>query len=354
MQQETRSRHLPSGVPAAPITTADAWIGSELQNADAWIYRLTPADISELVAALSHARTHKGGRGAWNVGDFPLPTLGPRIHGWLTELDRGRGFILIKGFPVERHSEADCEAIYWGIGLHLGRAVSQNTEGDVIGHIRDTGADPAQYGVRLYKTRAEQDFHTDGADIIGLFCLRTAKSGGVSRIVSSPSIFNRMLAERPDLVPVLFDPFPFDTQGQHKPGAKPWFDLPLCRFTDGRLRTFFIPWYIRESQQHAACPRLTQAQQEAVAFIERTANDPNLTLDMNFEPGDMQFLKNAAVLHKRTAYEDWPEAERKRHLLRLWLVAEDFSAGDPALRAGVARNAVTAASQAQGTQGRRK
>ena len=72
-----------------------------------------------------------------------------------------------------------------------------------------------------------------------------------------------------------------------------------------------------------------------MAFIETTANDPRFYLDMDFEPGDMQFLKNASVLHKRTEYEDWDEPERKRHLLRLWLVQPEFSAGDAELRRGI-------------------
>jgi hypothetical protein len=183
--------------------------------------------------------------------------------------------------------------------------------------------------------RAEQDFHTDGAEIIGLFCIAKAKRGGISRIASSPAIFNRMLRERPDLVPVLFESLPFDTQNQQKAGRNPWFDLPLCRYEEGRLRTFFIPWYIRESQMHEGAPRLTKVQQEAIAFIERAANDPAHYLDMDFEPGDMQFLKNASILHKRTQYEDWEESARKRHLLRLWLVEPTFSGGESLLRRGI-------------------
>lgn len=327
------------------LDTPDAWLGPRIQFDESWIYRLSPEDIAELRAALLKARAHEPDFHRWSREDFPLPTLAIRMGGWLAELDRGRGFLLIKGFPVSEHTKEDCAAIYWGIGLHMGRAISQNTDGDLIGHIRDTGADPKQYGVRLYKTRAEQDFHTDGADIIGLFCLRPAKSGGVSRIVSSVAIYNEMLTRRPDLVPVLFEPFPFDTQGQHKPGAKPWFEISICHFTDGRLRMFFIPWYIRESQQHEETPRLTPAQKEAITFIEETANDPRFYLDMNFEPGDMQFLKNASVLHKRTEYEDWPEPDLKRHLLRLWLVEPNFSAGEESLRAGIMRNADTAAAQ---------
>lgn len=328
-----------------PIATPDAWLGPQMSVSTDWIYRLTPDDISELLSALAHARHRNADMYRWTRDDFPLSKLGPRIKAWLSELDRGRGFILVKGFPVAEHAQEDCASVYWGIGLHLGRAVSQNTDGDLLGHIRDTGADPKEYGIRLYKTRAEQDFHTDGTDIIGLFCLKGAKSGGISRIVSSPSIFNRMLQKRPDLVPVLFENFPFDTQGQHKPGGKPWFDLPISRFTDNRLRTFFIPWYIRESQQHPQAPRLTSTQEEVIRFIEQTANDPSLYLDMQFEPGDMQFLKNAAILHKRTEYEDWPEPEKKRHLLRLWIAEPSFTAGDAALRSGIAQRAETAISR---------
>ncbi|MBL8770878.1 MAG: TauD/TfdA family dioxygenase [Phenylobacterium sp.] len=330
------SETMPSrpAMPAARLTSPDVWSGRDLAGLADWRYAFTPADIDELIAAVRRAADRPWR--AWRREDVPLPTLGPRIAEWVRELDAGRGFVLLRGFPVGDHPEDVCAGAYWALGLHMGRAISQNTDGDLLGRIEDTGADPKAYGVRLYKTRAEQDFHTDAADMIGLFCLQAAKSGGVSRIVSSPAIFNRILAERPDLVPVLFEPFPFDTQGQHKPGEKAWFEIPLCRWDGRRLRTFFVPWYIRESQQHAACPRLSRAQVEAIEFIERAANDPDAYLDMNFRPGDMQFLKNAAVLHKRTEYEDWPEPERKRRLLRLWLVDPNFSAGDERLRRGVA------------------
>lgn len=319
-------------IPTRELATPDVWLGPAIAAREDWRYAFTAAEIDELLAAERAAPEDMYG---WTTADFPLPTLAPRIAGWMADLDRGRGFVLLRGFPVERCGEAVSMRVYWGLGLHMGRAVSQNTDGDLVGHIRDTGADPTAYGVRLYRTRAEQDFHTDGADIIGLFCLKTARRGGVSRIVSSAAIFNRMVRERPDLVPVLFEPFPFDTQGQHRPGDRPWFDMPLARLSHGRLNLFFIPWYIRESQQHAAAPRLTRAQEEAIAFIEQAANDPAYWLDMDFRPGDIQLLKNASILHKRTAYEDWDEPARKRHLLRLWLAQERFTAGDSALRQGV-------------------
>jgi hypothetical protein len=139
----------------------------------------------------------------------------------------------------------------------------------------------------------------------------------------------------PELVPALFEAFPFDTQGQHRPGTPGWFARPICRLIDGRLNLFFIPWYIRESQQHEDAPRLSADQEAVLSFIETAANDPDHSLDMDFQPGDIQLLKNASILHKRTAYEDWDDPARNRHLLRLWLVQEDFTAGDARLREGV-------------------
>lgn len=319
----------------SPLTTADAWLGRDMARRGDWRRDLTAAEVRELLSAREFARARDANRTAWSQADFPLPGLARDVGGWLQELDQGRGFLLLRGLPVAEIGPEAAADIYWGLGLYMGRAISQNTDGDLLGHVRDTGADPNAYGVRLYRTRAEQDFHTDGADIIGLLCLQGAKSGGTSRIASSAAIFNRLLAERPDLVPALLSIFPFDTQGQHRPGTPAWFARPICRLVDGRLNLFFIPWYIRESQQHADAPRLSQDQEAVLSFIESTANDPDHFLDMDFQPGDIQLLKNASILHKRTAYEDWDAPERKRHLLRLWLVQEAFSAGDEGLREGV-------------------
>ena len=305
-----------------PIESPAAWRGSALRDGDAWIARLSPAEQDELVALAARLRATGKPRGELTRDDADLRGLAGVVRGWRGELSHGRGFVLVRGLPLDRLSREDATLVYWALGLHLGQPVPQNLAAELLTDIRDTGADPNDPSTRLYRTRAEQDFHTDGADIIGLFCLTPARSGGISRIARSPAIYNRLLAERPDLAPVLFEPFPFDRQGQQKPGEAPWFETPLCRMVDGRLRTFFIPWYIRESQQHAAAPRLSPAQAEVVAFIETAANDPVAWLDMNFRPGDIQFLSNGSVLHKRTEYEDWDDPARKRHLLRLWLAAD--------------------------------
>jgi hypothetical protein len=231
-------------------------------------------------------------------------------------------------------SDEEAALAYWALGLHLGTPVPQNFLGETLVDIRDTGADPSAPSTRLYKTRAEQDFHTDGADIIGLLCLRTSKRGGESRIVSSVTVFNEILRRRPDLAPVLFRDFHwhyFEPQME----APVHFSRPICAERGGGLNTFFIPWYIRRAQDLPDVPPLTAEQRATVELLESTANDPALYLDMEFRPGDVQLLKNSVILHKRTAYEDWDEPARKRHLLRLWLAAPHFDDGDEQLRRGI-------------------
>jgi len=231
-------------------------------------------------------------------------------------------------------SDEEAALAYWAIGLHLGTPAPQNFLGETLVDIRDTGADPNDPSTRLYKTRAEQDFHTDGADVIGLLCLRGAKRGGESRIVSSISVVNAIAEKRPELVPVLFRDFYWHYFEPEMPSPV-HFTRPICREQGSRLNTFFIPWYIRRAQELPDVPRMSEEQRAALEAIEATANDPALYLDMEFRPGDIQLLKNSVILHKRTEYQDWDEPDRKRHLLRLWLAAPDFDDGDEQLRRGI-------------------
>ena len=187
----------------------------------------------------------------------------------------------------------------------------------------------------LYRTRSKLDFHTDGADIIGLLCLKRAKSGGLSRIASSVSVFNEVRRLRPDLVPLLFQGFYWDREADAGPGEPPYFNFPICRYENGRLGTLYIGWYIRNAQRFKEVPRLTASQSELLDLIDTIANEQKFYLDMDFEPGDMQFLKNAVILHARTEYEDWAEPAKKRHLLRLWLTNFSFKDGDVQVREGI-------------------
>lgn len=318
-----------------PIDGPAAWTGAELASRTDWIHVLTPAEIADIERVVATVRARGTARDQLTRDDCAFDALAPAIAAWRETLAHGRGFLLVRGLPVERLSFDEAVTAYWALGLHVGKPVPQNFSGEVLTHVKDTGADPTDPSTRLYKTRAEQDFHTDGADVIGLLCLRGAKRGGESRIVSSISVVNAIARQRPELVPVLFRDFYWHYFEPEMP-APVHFTRPICRAQGSRLNTFFIPWYIRRAQELPDVPRMTEEQTAILAALESTANDPALYLDMEFRPGDIQLLKNSVILHKRTAYQDWDEPDRKRHLLRLWLAAPDFDDGDEQLRGGIA------------------
>jgi hypothetical protein len=320
--------------PSTPLRSPAAWRGCDLQRQTTWLSSLSENERSELSRALDQLEQERGQLPSLPL--LPLPALEATLARWRGELRRGLGFVLARGLPIEGRSPEVVARLYWLLGRALGEPVSQNSAGELLCDIRDTGADAdADPDVRLYKTRAEQDFHTDGADIIGLLCLKTARSGGSSRIVSSVTVFNELAARRPDLAPLLFDPWVFRLHERLPPGWPQTFEMPICRRQGEHLSTFFLGWYLRRAQELPDAVRWTKAQTEVIALFEQIASEPALYLDMDFQPGDVQWLKNSVILHKRTAYDDWPEPGRKRHLLRLWLSASDFDDGDKRLRQGM-------------------
>ena len=322
-----------------PLNGPIAWVGPDMAASDAWLHQLTDAEIAELDAALEVAKASGLPMEQLSRAQFPLPTMAPMLAGWLDELETGRGFVTARGVPVERYTEADAAIVYWGMGLYLGTAVSQNAAGDVLGHVRDTGDDPNDPSVRLYRTRARQSFHVDGADIIGLLCLRISESGGESLIVSSVSIYNEIGRRRPDLVPLLFENYCWDNHQQQEEGGPAFFEVPICAFRDDQLHFAYAGWYIRGAQGLPGVPPLTPEQHELLDLIDEIAEDPAFHLSVDCRPGDIQLLRNSTILHSREAYLDHPEPERKRHLLRLWLRATDFTENEQALLGAVPEKA---------------
>ena len=269
--------------------------------------------------------------------DFPFSVLSERIECWNNEIADGLGFVLVHGFPIGELSPEEVRFAYVGLGEHLGRRVGQNRSGDLLTDIRDDRAPQTGEIRRLYRTRERQDFHSDGADIIGLLCLHSAKSGGESKIVSSRAVYDEMMRLRPDLVGELRATLHWDRQDDHNPGEQPWFTLPPVFDLHGEPRIFYIGWYIRNAQRHDGVPPLTDAQEEAMRLLESIANDPAFHVTMTFEPGDIQLLNNGRILHAREAYEDHEDPDKRRHLLRLWLAAHNFASVEDGLRGGMGK-----------------
>jgi len=308
--------------PRPLIEGKSAWLGADMRrHPEEWIYTLSPVELAEIAAATASVRARGLDIAEITRADFPLPTLGPALDRLRDEILNGSGFALLRGIPVEGRPIADSAAAYWGVGTYLGNARSQNARGHLLGHVQDLGVATTDPNVRTYQTTERQHFHTDSCDIVGLLCLKTAKSGGLSSIVSSMAIYNAMATRRPDLVRRLFEPFPTDRRGEVPAGKKPYFELPVFNDHAGYLSVIYSGTYIRSGQRFPDARRLTPEDYAALEMFDDLANDAELRLDMEFRPGDMQFVHNHTCLHDRTAFVDWPEPERKRHLLRLWLAA---------------------------------
>ena len=297
-----------------PLEIPAAWKGRELANRDDWRETLTAEDVAELDAAIAAARQTGKPLGELTKDDFPLPTLSKKIDRWRREVSSGRGFQVLRGVPVGRWPQRDSELFFWCFGQHFGIPGAQNPQHDLLGHVRDTGESPDE--VRHYRTNVNINFHCDAADVVGLLCLQKAKSGGESRIVSSVAVYNEILRRRPDYIDRLYEPFMMDTKGE---GGVQYLPIRPCSFDSGALRTFYHTDYFRSAVGFAGEPLLSAEDRAVLDLYNEIADSPDMVLDMALEPGDVQLLSNHTVLHARAGYEDYPEPERKRHLLRLWI-----------------------------------
>lgn len=286
------------------------WRGVD-QEMRSWVVPLDHDENAELIRVAEPLL----GRSLDGLGraDFPIPRTASKLAEVARTLERGSGFVMLRGLPAATLPDALLEIIYWGIGTHLGVGVSQSATGDRLGHVYDRGNQDKE---RYYTRGGALEFHMDPVDVVGLLCLRTALSGGASRIASAGEIHNIILAERPDLLDILYQGFHNSRRGHGE--AKPSHRVPVFARGKHGMECYFLPVTIRQATEEG-CP-LSASEEEAIAFVEQVANRPGVFLDMDFCVGDIQFLSNRTILHSRTDYVDAPEPERKRHLLRLWLM----------------------------------
>ncbi|MGI9326607.1 MAG: TauD/TfdA family dioxygenase [Pseudomonadales bacterium] len=307
-------------VPSRPLNSPAAWLGDDIRSAiqdpdNEIVYRLTTADLKEIEQALQATQTAETSPQALSKDEFPLPGMQSRFRRWQSELRSGRGFVLIKGVPVDSWSTAKAERFFWCFGQHLGIPGLQNPHGDLLGHVIDTGDASTDPLVRLYRTSANINYHCDGADVVGLLCLHNSTHGGVSRIASSVTVFNELLAQAPKLANRLCSPIRMDRRNEERPGEKPYSVLQPACYDGKELRTFYHSDYFRSVTRYVGA--LPDDEQALLDAYEAIAERPEVRFEMAFEPGDIQLLSNHTVVHARTAYND--NAEVKRHLLRLWL-----------------------------------
>jgi hypothetical protein len=299
-----------------------AWYGRDLIDDPSWIVPLTSAHLAEIATAVEQIRRRGLPFSALTREDFPLPTLGPALRAWQKQVTDGRGFYVLRGLNTRDYSDEEVGTIFWAIGLHLGHAVTQNPRGDLLGHVYDHGRKYGQIDVRGYETNAHLPFHTDSGDVVGLLCLRQSKSGGLSSVVSAVTIHNEILKRHPEYLAPLYRGFHYIrreaalTDSPITPHR-----LPVFGARDGLVSVRLVRNQINAAAAKSGVP-LETIEKAALDLFDELAYDPAIHLDMDLLQGDIQFCSNYTILHSRTGFEDYPEPERRRHMVRLWLTMD--------------------------------
>lgn len=308
--------------PPLPAADPRAWTAASLDDCAAWYYPLSElclASLEEIVQDLrrrprptAQVDIPEPHRAAWAEGLQPVRDA----------LEAGRGFAVVDGIERERYTKDEMTAVYWVTGRALGRPMEQNVEGTVLYDVRDTGQSVSR-GARFSVTNAESTFHTDNAfgdvlDYVALLCLSNARSGGLSQLVSGYSVLSELRDKHPAALDVLTQPFHVDRRGGVREGESPTVPVPVIAWADRGLLLRYFRYWIEVGHEKRGEP-LTPAQVEALDLLDEIAGRPDLRAEFLLRPGQMLFANNRWTLHNRTAFEDYPEPERRRHLVRLWL-----------------------------------
>lgn len=307
------------------ITDARAWRDDTIDDRQAWYYPLSPRCLAALDETIRRLRQQPRPATALRAAQEPCAACAEELQSVRTALGSGRGFAIIQGPRRDRYSPEEMTVCYWLIGELLGRPIEQNVQGTLLYDVRDTGQD-VRYGARFSVTNAESSFHTDNsfgsgvADYVGLLCIQSAKSGGLSQVVSGYSVHNELLARHPGALEVLYQPWHIDRRGGVRPGEGPTVQHPVLSWNGRGLMYRYLRFWIESGHDKIGQP-LSAAQRGALDALDEVANDPSLRVEFALKPGDLFFINNRWILHNRTAFEDHAEPEQRRHLVRLWLRA---------------------------------
>jgi hypothetical protein len=295
------------------------WVAPEMACDPSWIEVFTPEELSALDQSLRRFKATGKPVAEMERADFPVGPVRDRLDRLVIELRSGRGFVVLRGLPATDYSDEDVGLLFYAIGLHLGRPLKQNPRGDLLGHVFDQGQPFGKMDVRGSQTNAFLPFHSDSSEIVGLLCLRPAKSGGSSSVSSVVSVYHDLARSNPELIAPLAEGYRYirreiamgDTPVTRHP-------VPVFGVTDDVVSCRLVPTQIEAAARKLGEP-IEGLKRTALDALNALTADDRYRLDMDLHQGDIQFVNNYVVLHSRSAYEDYAEPERKRHMLRLWL-----------------------------------
>lgn len=302
-----------------PVTDPSAWDRATMEADTSWIVPLQPQHIAAIDRALAGVKARGLAMAEVTAQDFPLPEWQGLLAEMRAQIATGRGLVLLRGLPVDRYTDDEARLVFWGVGAHLGDGVTQNAAAELMADVVDRGL-AFRGDNRAYQVNAELSMHCDNSDIVALMCLRQAKAGGETMLSSTMAVYNRILAQHPEYLPLLYSGFVYDRKGEEGPGEPPVSQkLPVYHAAaDGTLSCRYARSYIRRAEERTGT-RLSPLEREALDFLDATAQDPALMLEFHLQPGDMEFASNYLVFHARRAFQDHAEPGRGRHMLRLWL-----------------------------------
>jgi hypothetical protein len=299
------------------------WTGDSLGGKQALCFDLETAHLRALADALAHVRKKGLETEQIKTAHVNLTPIVNDLRKLNEDLKRGRGLLVVRGFPVEQYSPSDLETLFWCFGIQFGEPVSQSVLGDRLGHVIDvTDTDPH---ARAYRNNRELTLHTDLGDAVSFLCVRKAESGGVSWFSSALAVHNEILSTRPDLLALLYRGYRWFRSGENADGSQPLtpWRVPVLSEREGWVSCRYVRDYILEGGVHETGEALTADELEALDYFDEISHRSGVPIKFTLEPGEAVFINNLTVLHARTKFVSHTNAHKKRLLLRLWMKSAD-------------------------------
>jgi hypothetical protein len=312
-----------------PLTGEQVWTGAQLSKSSDWHFSLPTDAWQELKTSTLRAAADGRGWPEINETNFSIPKT-KRLLGEISHyLENGPGIAKLSGFELSELSESERRIMFYGIGQTLGTPVSMSLEGMMMSDVTSEQASGQKYGQVVRKDQdnfltsrarvqstGELRFHNDRCDVVALLCVNAAAEGGQSRLASIPAIHNRMLAERPDLLELLFEDFDRSRLGEEFGEDAAWYSIPIFAVHQGNITAHYSRTFIETAQMHPEVKKLTPEHWQAIDLLHQIGEEVSFTTAMN--PGEIQLLNNHVVFHGRTEYQD-PPGIPPRLLHRLWI-----------------------------------
>ncbi len=302
------------------IELKKSWRCASISPRD-WLIPLPPECVAELDEVAAAVRATPRPVDSLKPEDFALRACAAVMTAVRTKLETDTGLAVVDRFPVERYGHAENVAIGWLLAAMLGQVVAQKANGTRLYDVKDSGQ-ALGYGVRRSVTNLGQPFHTDGGWLwkppafVGLFCLESAREGGLSRFTSLVTAHHDLRRRRPDLLARLYRPFYWDRQGEHAPDAPRVSRRPVYEYEGGALAARYYEDYIVNGSRMAGADLDDEARQ-ALEAMREIVDDPANWVEFRIEKGQLQYLNNRQFAHSRTAFKDGGPGQG-RHMLRLW------------------------------------